>query len=231
MDYFSSITKGLSEALSPFKAEAFTYKKSLWCDEGHSRVILQRDTAFELNGTGFNVISDESLENEVAVYGEDLDRIKNKCSFARITLLNLSDDYDGQALYDLIKKTDYVKYHFFPEGYMVRSSSEAHKEAVRVSKDAIKKGISFEKIGSAMIEKYLQIEGVKGAKVIFVTDKNADYKKIESLARKNGEIVKTLNHVINNMEFDCKSCNLKPICDEVEGMRELHFKSKGNENG
>jgi hypothetical protein len=23
--------------------------------------------------------------------------------------------------------------------------------------------------------------------------------------------------------MDCNACNLKPICDEVEGLKELHF--------
>jgi hypothetical protein len=32
---------------------------------------------------------------------------------------------------------------------------------------------------------------------------------------------------MQNINFDCSTCNLKPICDEVEGMRELHFKNSG----
>ncbi len=223
MNYFNLVTDGLGKLLPALRAEAFPLKSGLWKDEGYSRVILQRDTAFELSGTGFNVISDENLKNEVLLYGEDLDAIKADRSFSRITLLNVADGFDGQELYDLIKKTDYVKYHFFPEGYMVRSSSEAHKEKVRVSKAALKKGVSFYKIGSLMLESYLKIEGITAARVIFVTDEKADFKEIERLARKNGEIVKTLNHVVNNVELDCKSCNLKEICDEVDGMRQLHF--------
>jgi hypothetical protein len=27
-------------------------------------------------------------------------------------------------------------------------------------------------------------------------------------------------------ELDCASCKLKPICDEVEGLRELHMKKE-----
>ena len=52
-----------------------------------------------------------------------------------------------------------------------------------------------------------------------------DFSKLESLSRKNHEITETLNQVMNNLTFDCNTCNLKAICDEVEGMRELHFKS------
>jgi hypothetical protein len=28
------------------------------------------------------------------------------------------------------------------------------------------------------------------------------------------------------MPTDCSACRLKPICDEVEGMKELHFGQK-----
>ena len=43
-------------------------------------------------------------------------------------------------------------------------------------------------------------------------------------AKKANDITKTLTHILDGMATDCRSCNLKPICDEVEGMRELHFK-------
>ena len=37
---------------------------------------------------------------------------------------------------------------------MMRSTSKTHKEAVRVSKEALKNGMSFEKIGDLFIKKY-----------------------------------------------------------------------------
>ena len=33
----------------------------------------------------------------------------------------------------------------------------------------------------------------------------------------------SLSKILEGMPTDCGSCNLKAICDEVEGMRELHF--------
>ena len=128
-----------------------------------------------------------------------------------------------KKLKDKLKKIDYVKYHLFPNGYMIRSTSRSHKESVRVSKSAINDGISFSNIGSLMIKKYKENPAVKGVRLIFITSPEADYAKAERIAQKNYEITETLNHVMNSVVFDCKTCNLKAVCDEVEGMKELHF--------
>ncbi len=110
---------------------------------------------------------------------------------------------------------------------MIRTSSEEQKEIVRVSKSAIKKGISFEKIGNLLNSKFLENKSVKNVKTVFVTAEDFDYSLLTSVAEKNSEITKTLNHIMQGINFDCSACNLKPICDEVEGMRELHFKNSG----
>ena len=74
-----------------------------------------------------------------------------------------------------------------------------------------------------MIEKYKQIPAVLGVRVFFITDPKANYSTLEAIAKKNHEVTETLNHVMNKVVLDCNVCNLKSICDEVEGMKELHF--------
>ena len=74
---------------------------------------------------------------------------------------SIDDVDDEQKAYNLIRKIEYVKYHYFPLGYMIRTSSEEQKEIVRVSKSAIKKGISFEKIGNLLNSKFLENKSVK----------------------------------------------------------------------
>ena len=78
-----------------------------------------------------------------------------------------------------------------------------------------------------VIKKYKENPAVKGVYVYFITENSADYEKIEALALKSNAITETLNHVMNSVKFDCDTCNLKAVCDEVEGMKELHFKNKG----
>ena len=164
------------------------------------------------------------MQDGVILVGDDIDKISENRKFARICIVQIDDAADEQKEYNLIKKIDYVKYHVFPEGYMMRSTSRSHKEAVRVSKKAVKDGADFRKIGSLLIEKFKEIPAVKGVSVIFITDPKADYRLAENIAEKNYSVTETLNHVMNNVVFDCDTCNLKAICDEVEGLKELHFK-------
>ena len=105
----------------------------------------------------------------------------------------------------------------------MRSTSRSHQEAVRISKTAIQNGINFQRVGSLLIDKYHQIPAVRGVTVIFVTEPNVDYARLNKIAGRSYTVTETLNHVMNKMVFDCDTCNLKVICDEVEGMKALHF--------
>lgn len=224
MEFFDSLICELSDLISEYqKANYPCSEKNQWTDVGYSQVILQRDTAFELDGVGFNLVTSSDVEDGIVVIGDELCSITADRKFARVCLVQLEDSDNEQDCYKTIKKVDYVKYHFFPEGYMIRTTSRSHKESVRVAKSALKKGISFEKAGNLLISKYKENPKVKAVKVIFVTASGADYKKLEAMAQKSGSIAETLNHIMNNVKFDCDTCNLKPICDEVEGMKELHF--------
>lgn len=226
MDFFNSLIENTNQLLAGIPQKALSYNKNnAWQDLGYNQVILQRDTAFELAGTGFNLVTTQNIDDEIVIIGKDLNETKSDCKFARISLIQIEDTADEQKAYNLIRKIEYVKYHYFPDGYMIRTSSRSHKEAVRVSKNAIKNGISFERVGNLLINKYKEIPAVKSVKVIFVTEKDVDYNTLSALAEKNNQITETLNHIMNNVNFDCSTCNLKPICDEVEGMKELHFKT------
>ena len=61
------------------------------------------------------------------------------------------------------------------------------------------------------------------------TRNNADSKLVEKLTPNAGKvdaITKTLTHILDGLPTDCGHCSLKPVCDEVEGMRELHLGKK-----
>ena len=226
MEIFDSLIKEVSEIIKPYPKTEYSYEKEkAWEDVGHNQVILQKETLFELDGVGFNLLTSSHIEDSVVVIGNDLQNIKSNKKFARICFIEFDEQEETQKTYNLIRKIEYTKYHFFPDGYMIRTSAKAHKENVRVSKTAVKKGMDFQKIGNLLINKYKENTAVKGVKIVFVTDDAVDFSALESLSRKNHEITETLNQVMNNLTFDCDTCNLKAICDEVEGMRELHFKS------
>ncbi len=225
MEIFNSLIKEVFEIIKPYPKTEYSYEKeNSWEDVGHNQVILQKETLFELDGVGFNLLTSSDIDDGVVVVGKDLQKLKGNTSFARVCFIEFEEQEETQKTYNLIRKIEYTKYHFFPDGYMIRTSSKAHKESVRVSKAAVKNGIDFQKIGNLLISKYKENPAVKGVKVIFITEDSVDFSALEELSRKNHEITETLNQVMNNLTFDCDTCNLKAICDEVEGMRELHFK-------
>lgn len=227
MNFFDSLIDDVFALTSESGQNNYPYDiNNAHTDTGYSQVILQRDTAYELNGTGMSLVTSSDISDGIIVVGDDLCDISDNRKFARISIVQTDDVSDEQKAYNLIRIIEYVKYHVFPEGYMIRTVSSSHKEAVRVAKSALKNGISFETIGNLMIKKYKEIDAVKGVKVIFITVPDADYDSFFRIAEKNNDIAKTLNHVMNTVNFDCDTCNLKAVCDEVEGMRELHFRNK-----
>ncbi|MGN1328100.1 MAG: hypothetical protein ACI4V4_00200 [Eubacterium sp.] len=230
MNFFDNLIDDFYNSVSRFSCNSYSYNAAnIWQDLGQNELVMQRESAYELDGVGFNLVTSKNFEDEITVIGDDLSEISGDRKFARISVISIDDVDDEQKAYDLIRKIEYVKYHFFPKGYMIRTSSRSHKEVVRISKSAVNTGISFEKIGNLLIDKYKSNPAVKAVHIFFITEQSVDYKQLETLAVKNHSITETLNHIMNNVNFDCSSCNLKPICDEVEGMRELHFKTAGKQ--
>ena len=56
-----------------------------------------------------------------------------------------------------------------------------------------------------------------------ITDPKADYAALQAAAKKASAVTGTLTHILEGLPTDCSICALKDICDEVEGMKELHF--------
>lgn len=203
-----------------------------WKDIGSSELVLQKDAAYELGAMGkgsanyvlFTSSPELVSKDQILLYGADLGEIKGDVDFARIVLLRVGlIDGDDEAVYRTLKDIEFAKYHVYPEGYMVRMSPESYREQVRVSKQALKKGISFKNIGANYITAYKKDPNVLNATVIFVTAPGFDYGAMKKLAKKANDVTGTLTHILEGLPTDCSVCALKDICDEVEGMKELHF--------
>ena len=227
MKFFDSLIDEVEALLESCEKSTYNTGKK-WNDLGKNTLVLKRDEAYELSGIGFNLVTSRDIgESGITVVGSDLKSLDGSTPFARISIIQTNDIDDEQTAYDTIRKVEYRKYHYFPEGFMVRSVSSTHRENVRVTKKAIESGISFEAAGNLLVERYLEIPAVKSARIIYITDKRVDFKALSKIAEKSDEITSTLNHIMQNIPLDCSACRLKPICDEVEGMRELHFKQAG----
>lgn len=200
-----------------------------------NELILRRDMAYELGEGSYPATSltaitqDETIvgEDRIFVIGKELKDITSDGPFARITLIRTDDVYQkgDQAAYNLIKSLETQKFRVSPEGYMVRASAMNNREQVRVSKKALKKGVSFEEVGDLLIKSFHVNPRVKAVAVWFITLPEAPYRELDQLADRMAVITKTLNHALADVSMDCRACEWKPVCDSVEGMKELHQKS------
>lgn len=230
MEIYDKLIKELTEAVTG--SRRFPHEAKAACPQtGSGTLILSKETAYELGAMGYPATGSALFRtgtdaaDEVLLLGEDLTEIKEDGPFARFAVVTL----DGEKLpaddevYKLLKDIEFAKYRVFPADCLIRLSPANRREQLRVGKKAVEKGMSLSELGSAFIEEYKKNPAVKAVTVIFVTARNADYKLLEAIAEKANAVTETLNKIFDGLEISCDTCELKPICDEVEGLRELHF--------
>ena len=204
-----------------------------WQDVGRNELVLAGDAAYELGGSSLPACNCTCVTtgaelvpaDEVLLIGPDLGQLHADTAFARIAMLHvnaISDD--DQEAFRTIRDMEFVKYHIHPKGYMMRISPESGREQVRVSKKALAQGISFRSIGNSFIRKYKENKLIDHVRIIFVTGDWTLCRDLTSVTKRVDAITLTLNHIMDGLSTDCSVCSFKPVCDEVEGMRERHFK-------
>ena len=241
MELYNHLIKDTEELLKGTPKTWAYSENAKWKDLGVSELVLQKDAAYELGAQGkgsanfvlFTSSAELVSEDNVMLFGRDMGEIRSDCDFARIVLLRIGVlDDDDEKVYRTLKDIEFAKYHVYPEGYMTRMSPESFREQIRVSKTALRKGISFKNIGMNYISEYKKDPNVIAATVIFITDPGFDYGKLKDMAKKANDITGTLTHILEGLPTDCSVCALKDVCEEVEGMKELHFGvgSKGTDH-
>lgn len=212
--------------------KTFPFNRDECCKmSGKSELILSKETAFELGGSALPAIgitlfsTDKEIKDEVLLYGKDIGELNADTPYARITVVSLDDNNlpAEDNIYRTLKDIEFTKYHFYPKNCLIRLSPSSRREQIRISKSALSEGLSLKNIGFGLIDEYKKNPAVSAIKIIFVTEKDYDYKKLKITAEKAHKITESLNKISDGLEIDCNSCELKPICDEVEGMKELHF--------
>ena len=156
--------------------------------------------------------------------GSDLNEIKSDSPFAKFVFIQVKDFENEQDTFNKIKELEALRYHLSVDGFMTRASALNMREQIRVSKKAIKSGVTLADYGKTLLSKYLEFDYVKSAEIYFVTDFD-DFEKLNVVAKKINQTTSALNHIFDNVLFDCSTCNLKEICDEVDGLKELHLKN------
>lgn len=235
MQLYDTIIKDTLDALKAYTPKVWAADGDKWKKGSRNDLLFSSDTAYELGGNGKEsvgytaVTTDASLvpKHSIMLYGRDIRDISADTSFAQIAVI-AADEIEGDenALYHAIKDIELSVYDIYLKGLMVRQSFIDNRFQMRVGKYAVKEGASFRTIGNAIIDKYESDKRVKSATMIFVTEDYPEFAALKSLAKKTDSITAALNKALSGMNADCRTCNLKDICDEVEDLRKLHFGKK-----
>ena len=221
---------GQIKNLLPENAKRFSYSEPTLKIKKDNSILLLKEMAYELGGCQKPCVSTVAVSDSIKfdnctyLYGKDIPEIRSDCCFGKIVFLEIKDIGEEQSAFDKIKELERLKYSFCPEEFMTRASAFNMREQIRVSKKAVKNGVTFSDYGSSLIKAYLKFPMVKSVQIIFITDFDR-FNELGMICDKVRQTTDALNHILDNVLLDCNTCNLKSICDEVEGMKELHMKN------
>lgn len=168
--------------------------------------------------------------DSIALIGRDLYELDSTSPFAHIYLFEIDEDGQekDQEFYRIFRNIEYRRYKVSPEGFMLRVNTNQLREGARVSKDLMKRKISFSDIGMSFLAQFHKEKRVKAVRQIFITDPSFPYQELVSYSKESEEITVALDHIMKKLKMDCRSCQFKDICDEIEGMRKLHNEIKSD---
>lgn len=227
MILYNQLIHQITNLLPPCK-KIFAYQNTNLKQGKKNAILLLKDTAYELGGSQKPCISTMAVsssiqfDNSIYLYGKDIPEIKEDTAFCKIVFLEI-EDIDEETAFDKIKELELIRYNHCPDGFMTRASALNMREQIRISKKAVKKGITFADYGNFLLQEYFKNPIVKSARIVFMTQFDK-FDELLLLADKIKSTTSALNHILDNVIFDCSTCNLKEICDEVDGMKELHMK-------
>lgn len=235
MKLYDEVIASVEALCRPFAARNLPVAPTDWPEVGKANLIFRQDMAYELGGCddrtyalGATAVTDSGTfvpADEILLIGQDLPQIRADIPYARIAIVRVAEGTMGQgnALYNAVKKMEFVRYHVNPEGFMTRVSLINGRESARVSRSALEKGLSFSVVGNLMLQEFRKNAAIQAVKLIFITDPEFPFEKLRTLTKETEKITKAMDHILKTEMTDCSVCSLQKVCEEVEGMKELHF--------
>lgn len=197
-----------------------------------AQIILGSETAVELGPPQMESAS-------FFLWTEDLDQISDKCitivgpelseihqkqvPFGKVVLLG-GHDFSYENAYSRYQEINHIRFSMSLSGYMMRAVLQDNREWSRVSTQAVQNGFSLQILGSELIRELEELDYIDKVAVIFVTSSAQDVGELKKIGDKTNKMMRAMNKIFENLEYDCSSCDFSDVCNEVEGLRKLHKK-------
>lgn len=213
------------------KLQELKFKKEVkWPEGGGKNIILKDDVGIELGSPEDGSCSfvlwtndpEKINDNRISVVGEDIPKLYKQglknIPFGKIALLSVSG-FNEENTYDRYREIENTRYDVDLKGYMMKAVSQLQREWARVSIEAAKNKFSFADLGSDLIKRYKQKDYVTAVEIIFVTSSGKDVFELDGISERTGKIIRAMNKMFEEMNFDCKTCEFVDVCDEVEELK------------
>jgi len=217
-------------------ARSFSYNESQNWPRVEGQMVFNADTAVELGhpqteSVSFLIWTDSPgriNDQQITLIGPDLSEAGlNKMPFGKIVLVS-THGFNEDNAFQRYQEMDAIKFKLDLEGYMLRAVPQENKEWSRVSKRALQSGFSLKVLGNEMIRELKSLEYVDAVEIIFITSSAADVQKFKPIAEKVTKVCQAMNKMFDNLEYDCSSCSFSDVCDEIDGLKTMHQKSKNS---
>ena len=239
MKLYEQVTQEIRALLPETPRTAAEYRPELCAPEGDKNAILfGSETAYELGGGGKAAVgcvlfgTVPSGRDEVLVYGKDLCELTEDAPFAHVTLIQLKDGDESALRYERLKEIGFTLCRLYPRGCHIRVSPSSGREQVRVAKTALAASppLSFVNVGCSLIRLLKEDRDVARVRTVFIAGADVNYTALAEKARRAKAVTDAVQRTLQFSALDCASCKMKPICDEIDGLRELHLRKEQERN-
>ena len=198
-------------------------------------IILKEDTSVELGNpsvasSSFVVWNDDLsgvVDGRITCIGPDIQQSEGQSlPFGQVMIVGGAELEEEH--YPELERTQYTSCQI--EGYMLRSVPR--KVWSRVSKEARSRGFCFDTLGRALMSVFRSKNPLlEATEVVFVTSSKEDVDELDVIGadvrRFSGELKKLVRQqdaTYDCTEYDCESCDDKPVCDSVREWTRLRRK-------
>lgn len=215
------------------KSRVYSFDVRKTWPRSERQIILNNETAIELGHPSTESLAfllwTESVgkinDNQITIVGPDIDRInEERIPFGKIVLVKIHG-FENDNAYKRFEQMDHLKFRSELDGYMLRSVPQDLKEWSRVSKKALKSGLSLRIMGNELIRDLKKLDFVDEAEIVFITSSKEDIRRFKPIAETTGKAIQAMNKMFVDLEYDCEHCGFKDVCNEIEGMKEMHEKA------
>ena len=195
-------------------------------------IVFNEDTWLEFGNPGMFSLAaalvtdnlDLVIDRSITLIGPDIPEASGSLAFAQVLLIASNELQDEDY-----RKINSFQYELELKGYMIKAVPSSLTIWSRVSKESAREGFSFEILGKAIIDSYKSKFNNPSVEIIFVTSSKEDVEELKDLNQKVTRIIGAMNKMIEEMSFDCSTCEYLDVCGDVRqlgALREKMMKQK-----